>query len=338
MIDMIKLVLATILSLFRGRARLEAENVVLRHQVNILRRSAPRRLQLSNVDRVLLVWLHRLCPSVLDAIRLVRPETIVRWHRQGFRVYWRWRSRSGPGRPKMGKEVRDLIRQVSIANPLWGAPRIHGEILKLGIDVAQSTVAKYMVKGRRPSGQSWRTFLRNHADGIAAVDFLVVPTITFKLLFVFVVLRHRRRELVSFSVTTHPTAEWLARRVTEAFPWETAPEYMIRDRDGSYGAPFRRRVRAMGIRDRPVAPRSPWQNGHVERVICSIRRECLDHIIVANEAHLRRVLCAYERYYNYSRTHLSIDKDAPFGRPVQGVGRISVVPHLGGLHNSFVRI
>ena len=198
----------------------------------------------------------------------------------------------------MDRQVRDLIRQISMANPLWGAPRIHGEILKLGIDVAQSTVAKYMARRGRPPGQSWRTFLHNHADSIASVDLFVVPTITFNLLFAFVVLRHRRRELVSFGVTAQPTAEWLARQIAEAFPWETAPDYMICDRDRSYGAPFRRRVRAMGIRDRPVAPRSPWQNGHVERLIGSIRRECLDHIIVANEAHLRRVLCAYERYYN----------------------------------------
>ena len=338
MIDMIKLVLATVLSLFRRRSRLEAEIVVLRHQLNILRRSAPRRVPLTDVDRLLLVWLHRLCPSVLGAISLVRPETIVRWHRHGFRVYWRWRSRSGPGRPKIDKEVRDLIRQISMVNPLWGAPRIHGEILKLGIDVAQSTVAKYMVRRGRPPGQSWRTFLRNHVDGIAAVDLLVVPTISFKLLFAFVVLRHRRRELVSFGVTAHPTAEWLAHQITEAFPWESAPKYLIRDRDSSYGALFKRRVRTIGIRDRPTAPRSPWQNGHVERLIGSIRRECLDHIIVANEAHLRRVLGAYARYYNHSRTHLAIDKDAPLARAVQRTGRVEIVPQLGGLHNSFVRI
>ena len=277
MIGMIKLVLAAVLSRLRRRARLEAENVALRHQLNILRRSAPRRVHLTNMDRLQLIWLYWLCPSVLSAIGLVRPETIVRWHRQGFRAYWRWRSRRVPGRPKMEKGVRDLIRQISMANPLWGAPRIHGEILKLGIDVAQSTVAKYMARRGRPPGQSWRTFLRNHADGVAAVDFLVVPTITFKLLFVSVVLRHRRRELVAFGITAHPTAEWLARQIAEAFPWETTPEYMLRDRDGSYGAPVKRRLRSMGISDRPVAPRSPWQNGHVERVIGSIRRECLDH-------------------------------------------------------------
>ncbi len=338
MIGTIKLVLAAVVSWLRRRARLEAENVALRHQLNILKRSAPRRVPLTNLDRSLLVWLYWLCPSVLDAIRLVRPETVVRWHRQGFRAYWRWRSQRAPGRPKMDRQVRDLIRQISMANPLWGAPRIHGEILKLGIDVAQSTVSKYMARRGRPPGQSWRTFLRNHADGIAAVDFLVVPTITFKLLFVFVVLRHRRRELVSFGVTAQPTAEWLARQIAEAFPCETTPEYMIRDSECSYGTPFRRRVRAMGIRDRPVAPRSPWQNGHVERLIGSIRRECLDHVIVANESHLRRVLGAYARYYNHSRTHLAIDKDAPFGRAVQLTGRINIVPHLGGLHNSFVRI
>jgi len=225
-----------------------------------------------------------------------------------------------------------------LANPLWGAPRIHGELLKVGVDVAQSTVAKYMIKGRRPPLQSWKTFLRNHADGIASVDFLVVPTAAFKLLFGLVILSHDRRRLVHIAVTAHPTADWIARQISEAFPWDTAPQYLIRDRDGAYGEKFRRRVRAMGIRDRPTAPRSPWQNGNVERLIGSIRRECLDHLIVFGEGHLRRVLRAYADYYNRTRTHLSLKKDAPFPRPILREGRIKSVPHLGGLHHSYVRI
>jgi len=221
---------------------------------------------------------------------------------------------------------------------LWGAPRIHGELLKLGIEVAQSTVSKYMAKGRRPPSQSWWTFLRNHADGIASVDLFVVPTITFRLLYGFVVLRHRRRQIVWFGVTAHPTAEWLARQISDAFPWDTAPRYLVRDRDRSYGEPFKRRIRSMGVRDRPTAPRSPWQNPYVERLIGSIRRECLDHLIVINETHLRRALASYVRYYHTTRTHLALNKDAPFGRAIQRVGRIIRVPEVGRLHCAFARI
>ena len=211
-------------------------------------------------------------------------------------------------------------------------------MLKLGFAVAQSTVAKYMVpRGDRPS-QTWRTFLRNHAAGIAAMDFLVVPTVGFKLLFAWVVLRHDRRQFLSFGVTAHPTAEWVSQQITEAFPWDTAPTYLLRDRDAVYGAVVHKRLKAMGIRDRPIAPRSPWRNGHVERLIGSIRRECLDHVLVLGEAHLRRILVAYARYYNEARTHLALGKDAPNGRPIQRNGVINALPFLGGLHHQYVRI
>jgi transposase InsO family protein len=227
---------------------------------------------------------------------------------------------------------------MSVENPLWGAPRIHGELLKLGIEVAQSTVAKYMASRRPGSGQTWKTFLRNHVTGIGALDFLVVPTINFQLLFVLVILRHERRRLISLSVTDHPTAEWIARQITEAFPWDRAPQYLIRDRDASYGPAVTRRLAAMGIRDRPTAPRSPWQNGHVERLIGSIRRECLDHVVILGEAHLRQVLKAYAGYYNSVRTHLSLDKDAPLVRPVRRIGDIVTRPILGGLHHEYCRM
>ena len=229
--------LAYALSLrFKSRARLEAENLVLRQQLNVLMRKLPKRLRLTNSDRLLLVWLYRLFPSILSAIRIVRPETVIRWHRRGFQAYWRWKSRPGVGRPPIDGEIRDLIRQMSMANPLWGAPRIHGELLMLGIDVAQSTVAKYMVpRSRRPPSQSWKTFLRNHAAGIASIDLFVVPTAFFKLLYGLVILGHERRRLIGFGVTAHPTAEWIARQVTEAFPWDEAPRYLIRDRDGAFG-------------------------------------------------------------------------------------------------------
>jgi len=227
---------------------------------------------------------------------------------------------------------------MSIANALWGAPRIHGELLKLGIDIGQSSVAKYMVKRRQPPSQGWKTFLRNHADGIAAMDMFVVPTISFRLLYGLLILRHDRREILWLGVTAHPTAEWIANQLAEAYGWERTPRFLIRDRDGAYGEVFLRRLRSMGIRDRPTSPRSPWQNGHVERLIGSIRRECVDHIIVARERHLRHVLLSYMNYYNETRTHLSLDKDAPITRAVAKVGRIIPRSILGGLHHQYVRI
>jgi transposase InsO family protein len=227
---------------------------------------------------------------------------------------------------------------MSLANRLWGAPRIHGELLKLGFDVAQSTVAKYMERRGRGPSQTWKTFLQNHAAGIAAMDFLIVPTVGFKLLFVLVILRHQRRRLISLSVTANPTAEWIAGQITEAFPWDEAPDYIIRDRDGSYGHALTRRLAALGIRDHPTAARSPWQNGYAERLIGSIRRECLDHIVVFGDAHLRRILAAYTGYYNELRTHLSLSKDSPSHRSVQRVGQVAAQPILGGLHHHYCRM
>jgi transposase InsO family protein len=227
---------------------------------------------------------------------------------------------------------------MSKENPLWGAPRIHGELLMLGIAVAESTVARYMTRPLGPPSQGWKTFLRNHAAGIASIDLFVVRTISFKLLYGLVILRHARRRLVSISVTSNPTAEWIAGQVTDAFPWDEAPRHLIRDRDGAYGPAHTRRIRAMGIRDRPTAPRSPWQNGHLERLIGSIRRESLDHLVVFGEAHLRAVLKAYASYYNQVPPHLSLDKDAPDFRGTQKIGQIAAIPILGGLHHQYVRV
>ena len=304
----------------------------------MLRRRLPAKPRLTAADRLLFVWLYRLVPSLLNAAVIIQPDTIVRWHRAGFRSYWRWKSRSCGGRPKVAAEVRSLIRRMSLENSLWGAPRIHGGLLKLGIEVAQSTVAKYMAKRRPGSGQTWQTFLCNHLAGIGAMDFLAVPMINFRLLFVLVILRHERRRLISLSVTDHPTAEWIARQITEAFPWDSAPTHLIRDRDAAYGHAVTKRLAAMGIRDHPIAPRSPWQNGHAERLIGSIRRECLDHIVILGEAHLRQVVKAYAAYYNRVRTHLSLAKDAPLVRPVRRVGNIAARPILGGLHHQYCRI
>jgi transposase InsO family protein len=227
---------------------------------------------------------------------------------------------------------------MSVENPLWGAPRIHGELLKLGFEVAQSTVAKYMVRRRGPPSQTWRTFLSNHAPDIAAIDLFVVPTISFGLLYGLVIIRIARRHLVWVNVTSHPTAEWVARQLTEAFPWQESPRHLIRDRDGVYGQAFHKRLRAMGIRDHPTAPRSPWQNPHAERLIGSIRRECLDYLIVTGEAHLRRILRRYADYYNRARTHQSLGKDCPIHRLVQTSGTISSSSVLGGLHHVYARM
>jgi transposase InsO family protein len=323
---------------FKPRQQLEAEILVLRHQLNVLQQRAPRRLHLRWADRALFVWLYRCCPRILAAITIVRPETVVRWHRMGFAAYWRWKSRPLGGRPPIAKEVRDLIRRMSFENPLWGAPKIHGELLKLGIEVAQSTVSIYMVpRPDRPS-QSWKTFVRNHMEGIAAIDLFVVPTIGFQQLFAFVVLRYERRQLLWFAVTRNPTAEWLARQITEAFPWDTTPEYLIRDNDRAFGVAFKARVRAMGIRDQPISFRSPWQNGYLERLIGSIRHECTDHLIVFSEEHLRRILGKYSVYYNEVRSHVSLGKDAPCTRLIERFGDIIAYPILGGLHHRYGRI
>jgi transposase InsO family protein len=227
---------------------------------------------------------------------------------------------------------------MSRENPLWGAPRIHGELLMLGFEVAQSTVSKYMVRGRTPPSQTWKTFLRNHAEAIAAIDMCVVPTVTFERLFAFLVLGHGRRQLLWVEVTSHPTAEWLARQITEAFPWVSAPTYLLRDNDRAYGHVFTRRVSAKGIRDRPISPGSPWQNGCAERLIGTLWRECLDQVVIIGTRHLRQVLASYAAYYNQARTHLALQKDAPLRRIVQRSGRIAAIPILSGLHHQYVRI
>ena len=336
--DLAKLLILFIRDLFRPRAELEAEISALRHQLNVMSRRGAVRPALKPSDRLLFVVLYRLFPSILKTMRIVKPETVVRWHRSGFRAYWRWKSKRRAGRPKIDPELRDLIRNMSRANPLWGAPRIHGELLMLGFDVSQATVSRYMIPRPYRPGQSWRTFLKNHMADTVAIDFFIVPTIRFKLLYALAILRLERRNLVHIAVSAHPTAEWTARQILEAFPWGEAPSVLIRDRDKIYGAVFKKRLRTMGIRDGPIAARSPWQNGYVERLIGSIRRECLDHMIIRDEGHLRRVLKAYADYYNNTRTHIALTKDAPNQRQIMQTGAIRTLPKLGGLHHQYVRI
>jgi putative transposase len=268
--------LAGLTSTLPKRASLQIEILALRHQLAVLQRNKRRRVQLRAWDRLLWVALVRLWPEWRKALMLVKPETVIGWHRKGFRFYWDRKSRRGRiGRPGVSKEIRDLIREMSSANVLWGAPRLHGELLKLGIEVSQATVGKYMVKHRKPPSQTWRTFLENHVKQLVSVDFFVVPTVSFRILYVFLVLAHERRRVVHFNVTEHPTAEWAAAQLMQAFPWDTPPRYLLRDRDGVYGEAFRTLAADMEITEVLTAPRSPWQSPYVERLIGSIRRECL---------------------------------------------------------------
>jgi transposase InsO family protein len=243
---------------------------------------------------------------------LVKPETVIAWHRRGFRWYWRWKSRRrAAGRPPLARDVVTLIETMHKANPTWGAPRIHGGLLKLGIEVAQSTVSKYLPRSQRPPSQGWRTFLQNHLGEMIAVDFAVVPTVTGQLLYVFIVLSLARRRVLHVNVTDHPTAAWTAQQMVEALPWEPTKRYVIRDRDRIYGEVFQRRVEHLGLDQVVIAARSPWQNGYAERFIGSLRRECLDHVIALDERQLLRVVRSYVDYHNRSRTHLSLGKDPP---------------------------
>ncbi len=304
--DLCRQIVGIVVDLVRPRAAMEAEILVLRQQIIVLRRGRPGRMPFLTIDRMLLGWICKLFPKTREALAIVRPDTVVRWHRAGFRYYWRWKSRPRWGRPGVPAEIQQLIREMSLANPLWGAPRIHGELVKLGIDIGQTSVAKYMVRKRGPPSQGWKTFLHNHADGIAAMDLFVVPTLSFRPLYGLLIMGHGRRQILRLGVTAHPTGEWIANQLTAAFGWEQVPRYLIRDRDTCYGNLFIRRVRSLGIRDHPTPARSPWQNGYAERLIGSIRRECLDHVVVNGERHLRHILACYLDYYNAVRTHLSL--------------------------------
>ena len=318
---------------------MQAEIIALRHQLTVLQRNQSKRLVLNRADRCLWVWLSRLWSGWRYSLIIVKPETVIGWHRQGFRWYWTWKIRYGrSGRPQVPKETRDLIRTMSRENPTWGAPRIHSELMKLDIKISESSVAKYMIRSPKPPSQTWRTFLNNHVSQLASVDFFTVHTVWFEILFVFIVLAHDRRRVVHFTVTAHPTAEWTAQQMLEAFPFDTAPRYLLRDRDGIYGQEFREQVTVMNIKEVLAAPRSPWQRAYVERVIGSIRRECLDHVIVLSEESLRRTLRSYFSYYHRSRLHLSLERDSPESRPVQSIGRIVAFPEVGGLHHRYERV
>jgi putative transposase len=331
--------LAYLMTRFRSRRSMQMEIIALRHQVAVYKQTVSRP-QLRPTDRLFWAWFSRLCPAWQTALEFVQPRTVLAWQKKRFREHWRRVSQSGkPGRPATPKEIRDLIRDMSQANPLWGSPRMVGELHKLGIDVAKSTVEKYRVRPRKPPSPTWRAFLTSHVKDVVACDFFTVPTVTFRVLFVFIILAHERRRIVHFNVTEHPTAPWTAQQMVEAFPWAEAPRYLLRDRDGIYGSDFQQRVGNMGIDEVKIAPRSPWQNPYVERVIGSIRRDMLDHVIVLNAPHLKRLLTEYLTYYHRFRTHLSLDMDCPEPRPVETpeAGEMMAIPEVGGLHHHYER-
>lgn len=292
-------------------------------------------------DRIFWIIIRRFWNRWRDALIVVKPETVVRWHRKGFKLFWRWKSRyKGPGRPQISSEIRDLIRKMADANPFWGAPRIHGELLKLGIFISERTISKLMPPHqRKPSSQTWRTFIKNHMTNMVSTDFFTVPTATFRILFAFVILNHNRRKVIHFNVTSNPTTQWTTRQILEAFPWDTSPRYLLRDRDSIYGTYFRQRVRNMGIKEVLITPQSPWQNPYVERLIGSIRRECLNHVVILNEKHLQKILTSYFEYYNNDRTHYNLEKDAPIERPIQTKTsrehKVTALARVGGLHHRY---
>jgi putative transposase len=322
-----------------GYHHVALENAALRQQLAVFKRDL-KRPRLRRRDRLFWIGLRTIWKNWKSALVIVRPETVISWQRKRFKQYW-WRlSRSKrPGRPRMRSEIRKLIENMAAANPLWGAPRIHGELLKLGLEISERTVSRLMPKQGKEPSQTWNTFLTNHVGQLVSIDFFTVPTLQLRVLFVFVVLAHERRRVLHFNVTEHPTAEWTAQQIIESFPEDAVPRYLIRDRDRVYGSHFRKRVQGMGIREVLTAAKSPWQNPFAERLIGSIRRECLNHVIVLGERHLRWILKRYFRYYLDFRTHLSLEKDAPNPRTIQSpeMRNIVQIPEVGGLHHRYER-
>jgi putative transposase len=322
-----------------GPRHVALENLALRQQLAVYKRTIPRP-KLHTTDRLFWIGLARLWTGWRQVVIIVSPDTVLRWQRRRFREYWaRLSRRPIRGRPPLNTEIAALVRNMAAANPLWGAPRIHGELLKLGIDISERTVSRLMPKSRPRPSQTWRTFLANHLRDLVSIDFFTVPTARLRVLFVLVVLAHHRRRVVHFNVTEHPTAAWAAQQIVDAFPDESAPAYLLRDRDQVYDQQFRHRLKGMAIEEVLTAPQSPWQNSFAERLIGSIRRECLNHVLVLGERHLHRVLTRYFRYYHQARTHLALDKDAPGFRTVEPptAGAILQLPEVGGLHHRYLR-
>ena len=339
MITLLLHVLRLLPFLCGGHRQLALENLALRHQLAVYERTATRP-KLRTTDRLFWIWLAGVWAGWRQPLMIVTPDTVLRWQRRRFREHWtKLSGRPTAGRPPVNAEIIALARKMDAANPLWGAPRIHAELLKLGIDVAERTVSRLLPKRRSPPSQTWRMFLTNHVRDLVSIDFVTVPTARLRVLFVLVILAHHRRRVLHFNVTEHPTAAWTAQQLVDTFPDDSAPPYLLRDRDSVYGHAFRQRVKGMGICEVLTAPYSLWQNPFAERLIGSIRREGLDHVLVLGERHLRGILIRYLAYYPRARTHLALDKDAPDGRPIEPPARGSVMPlpEVGGLHHRYVR-
>ncbi len=330
-----------LLATFRSRASLVVENLALRQQLAVLRRRR-RRPHLRAIDRAF--WVTHSCvwSRWADSLAIVKPTTVIAWHRRGFARFWAWKSRP-VGRPPLAPDVVDLIERMARDNPLWSRRRIASELAKLGHDVSKDSIAKYMPKPagrpRRPPSQTWKTFMRNHLAGTIAVDFLTVPTVTFGIVYVFFVLSLVRRRLLHVNVTAHPRATWTAQQIVEALDVNAVPARLIRDRDGTYGAEFDARVDHLGIEQLRIAPRSPWQNGFAERWVGTLRRELLDHVIVLGERHLLRLVRQHVAYYNSDRPHMSLGGDSPVSRDVEPptAGKVIALPRVGGLHHRYSR-
>ena len=332
--------LSVILSRLNIISYLALENIALRQQLAVLKRGS-RKPKIRNRDRLFWVLLSRFWGDWKKVLIIVEPATVIKWHRKGFKLFWRFKSRSKSfGRPPVCKEIRDLVKKITLSNPLWGAPRIHGELLKLGIEISERSVSNLIRSlRRRPPSQTWKTFLKNHTHSTVSIDFFTIPTATFKILFVLVILNHDRRKVLHFNITSNPTAEWTSRQIIEAFPWDKAPKHLIRDRDGIYGNVFRERIKNMGMHEILTSPKSPWQNGYAERLIGSIRRDCLDYVIVLSEHRLKGILKNYFEYYHQDRTHLGLEKDTPVVRAIQikpKAGRLIALPRVGGLHHRYI--
>ena len=339
MLNAILLWIRFVILVLGGHQQVALENAALRQQLAVFKRDV-KRPKLRRWDRLFWIGLRAIWKDWKSALVIVRPETVISWQQKRFKRYW-WRlsQSKGPGRPRVSSEIRTLISNMAATNPFWGAPRVHGELLKLGYEISERTVSRLMPKNDKKPSQTWTTFLRNHVGQMVSIDFFTVATIRLHVLYVFVILAHDRRRVLHFNVTEHPTAVWAAQQIIEAFPEDGAPRYLLRDRDGIYGHCFTTRIEGMGIEQVRITARSPWQNGYVERAIGSIRRECLNHMIVLSEQHLRRILKSYFRYYHESRTHLSLSKDAPESRVIQAnkLERIVQIPQLGGLHHRYER-
>lgn len=341
MFPWLKLILGSALRLLCSRRDLQVENLVLRHQLKVLKRRR-RRPRFSASDKLFWICVRRFWSGWKEALAIVTPDTVVRWHRAGFRLYWRWlsRPRAHAGRKPTRRELRELIFRMVAENPTWGAPRIHGELQMLGFDVSERTVSRWVRRAPRSPepAKRWLAFLRNHRELIAAMDFFTVPTVTFGVLYCFFVIAHDRRRILHFNATRNPTSDWVVQQLRQAFPYEAPQRYLIFDRDATFGLGVAEAVRTMGSQPVRTSFRSPWQNGVAERWVGSCRRDLLDHVIVRDERHLKRLLRDYVRYYHEDRTHLGLAKQTPGGRiGTQAVGnsRIVSVPRMGGLHHRY---